>query len=142
VKEKANGISRLFNTIWQGIQVTSVAEYAILSMVDIMDAYNRAHQAGVAATVEARKRPSRTLHSFRKAGPMQKYKNYPVYATAVRSDITGWDSLGIVFDPNPKVTREIQRLRNGDSIYCFEKQEAERFAQILCEAWIDGLDQV
>jgi hypothetical protein len=71
---------------------------------------------------------------------MHHYKNYPIYATAVLSDVSGWDSLGIVFDPNPKVTREIQRLKNDDSIFCLDKQEAEDFAQILCEAWIDGLE--
>jgi hypothetical protein len=62
---------------------------------------------------------------------MKHYKNYPIDASAVPSHGTGWDSLGIVFDPNPKVTREIQRLKNGDSIFCIEKQEAEDFAQIL-----------
>jgi hypothetical protein len=69
---------------------------------------------------------------------MKQYKSYPIDASAIPSHGSGWDALGIVFDPNPKVTREIQRLKNGDSIFCVEKQEAEGFAQILCEAWIDG----
>jgi hypothetical protein len=66
---------------------------------------------------------------------MQQYKSYPIHASAVLSHGTGWDSLGIVFDPNPKVTREIQRLKNRDSTFCLDKQEAENFAQILCDAW-------
>jgi hypothetical protein len=68
------------------------------------------------------------------------YKNYPIYVSATYRHGGGWDALGIVLDPDPKVTREIKRLTNVDMIFLEDQQEAENLARILCEAWIDGLD--
>jgi hypothetical protein len=59
---------------------------------------------------------------------MQQYKNYPIDVSAIYRQHGGWDALGIVFDPDPKVTREIKRLKNGDSVFCLDENEAETFA--------------
>jgi hypothetical protein len=72
---------------------------------------------------------------------MQHYKNYPIRVCAVSRHGGGWNALGIVFDPDPKVTREIKRLTSADMVFLHEKEEAENFALILCQAWIDGLQK-
>jgi hypothetical protein len=70
---------------------------------------------------------------------MQTYKNYPIQVFAVSRQGGGWNALAVVFDPDPKITREIKRLTSADMVFLQEKEEAENFALILCQAWIDGL---
>jgi hypothetical protein len=72
---------------------------------------------------------------------MQRYKNYPIHISATCRHGGGWDALGIVLDPDPKVTREIKQLTSAEMIFLKDKQEAENLARILCEAWIDGLPE-
>jgi hypothetical protein len=72
---------------------------------------------------------------------MQYYKNYPIYISATCGHGGGWEALGIVLDPDPKVTREIKRLTSAEMILLEDQLEAENFASILCQAWIDGLPE-
>ena len=76
------------------------------------------------------------LKEWAKEAHMQNYRDYPIYVSAVYRHGGGWDALGIVLDPDPKVTRELKRLKTGDSVFCVEQQEAEKFATALCQAWI------
>jgi hypothetical protein len=76
---------------------------------------------------------------------MQHYKNYPIRVSAVHRQGGGWNAQAIVFEPEPerlgqRPLREIKRLTSADMIFLENKQEAENLALILCQAWIDGLE--
>lgn len=68
---------------------------------------------------------------------MQRYKNHPIHAVAVQRRGALWHSRGSVFDPVQPAT-EIKRIECGE-IVCTSSEEAEEYALILCQAWIDGL---
>jgi hypothetical protein len=75
---------------------------------------------------------------------MERYKNYPIYVSAVHEQKGGWHAQAIVFDPDPtreaskSPLREIKRLSSAGIVFLEDQQEAENLGRILCQAWIDA----
>jgi len=69
---------------------------------------------------------------------MQRYRNHPIYGLALPAPGKLWRSIGMVFDPEHPVAREIKRLECAN-IISTTSDEAEEIALTLCKAWVDGL---
>ena len=67
---------------------------------------------------------------------MQRYKNYPIHATAVCAEGGVWHGQGVVLDPQTRLISEIHRIETAKDLLFLSKQEAQEFALKLCKAWI------
>jgi hypothetical protein len=72
---------------------------------------------------------------------MERYKEYPIYATAEPSDKGAWCAVGIVYAPDPKAAIELKRLHTRDMIIFPTEEEAQEHAVALCKAWIDDFER-
>jgi hypothetical protein len=69
---------------------------------------------------------------------MSLYKGHPIYGVAVPAPEHRWYARGLVFDPDPNQTTEIQRIESNPRTFKTKKQ-AERYGLELCKAWVDLL---
>jgi hypothetical protein len=72
---------------------------------------------------------------------MERYKAYPIYATAEPTDGGAWCAIGVVYAPADKATVELKRLHTGGVIIFPTEKEAQEHALALCKAWIDDFER-